>query len=70
MTHIGGGIGGRLGGGVRIAPAGMPALNRAFDVTPAALVSAIVTERGIARPPYSHSLAQLSAWRPGYGAPR
>ncbi len=39
-------------GGTAIAPPGMPALNRAFDVTPAALVSAIVTEHGIVRPPF------------------
>jgi methylthioribose-1-phosphate isomerase len=32
------------------------ARNPAFDVTPAALVSAIVTERGIHRPPYGESL--------------
>lgn len=42
------------------APEGMPAFNPAFDVTPAALVSAIVTERGIARPPYGESLARLA----------
>ncbi len=39
-------------GGTVIAPLGMPALNRAFDVTPAALVTAIVTEHGVHRPPY------------------
>ena len=33
-----------------------PARNPAFDVTPAALVAAIVTERGIHRPPYAESL--------------
>jgi methylthioribose-1-phosphate isomerase len=33
-----------------------PARNPAFDVTPAALVSAIVTEQGVHRPPYSESL--------------
>ncbi len=38
--------------GTRVAPRGTDALNRAFDVTPAALVDAIVTERGIARAPY------------------
>jgi methylthioribose-1-phosphate isomerase len=43
-------------GGVRTAPAGTPALNRAFDVTPAALVGAIVTDRGVARPPFERSL--------------
>jgi len=39
--------------GHRIAPAGMAVDNRAFDVTPAALVTAIVTEDGVVRPPYS-----------------
>jgi methylthioribose-1-phosphate isomerase len=33
-----------------------PARNPAFDVTPAALISAIVTEEGVHRPPYSESL--------------
>ena len=33
--------------GVRIAPAGVAALNRAFDVTPAELVAGYVTERGV-----------------------
>jgi methylthioribose-1-phosphate isomerase len=45
--------------GHRIAPPGMAVDNRAFDVTPAALVTAIVTEEGIARPPYAQSLAAL-----------
>jgi methylthioribose-1-phosphate isomerase len=34
-----------------------PARNPAFDVTPAALIAAIVTERGVHRPPYEESLA-------------
>ncbi len=33
-----------------------PARNPAFDVTPAALVSAFVTEQGVHRPPYADSL--------------
>jgi methylthioribose-1-phosphate isomerase len=33
--------------------------NPAFDVTPAKYVTAIVTERGIARAPYEQSLAEL-----------
>ncbi|HET7752482.1 MAG TPA: S-methyl-5-thioribose-1-phosphate isomerase [Anaeromyxobacteraceae bacterium] len=44
-----------------IAPAGVPARYPAFDVTPAALVSAIVTERGVVRPPSADALAALSA---------
>jgi len=47
-------------GGVRTAPRGTRALNRAFDVTPARLVTAIVTERGIARSPYRTSLRSLA----------
>jgi methylthioribose-1-phosphate isomerase len=34
-----------------------PARNPAFDVTPAALITAIVTEHGVHRPPYTESLA-------------
>jgi methylthioribose-1-phosphate isomerase len=33
-----------------------PARNPAFDVTPAKLIAAIVTERGVHRPPYEDSL--------------
>jgi len=47
--------------GAPIAPPGVAALHPAFDVTPARYVSAIVTERGIARPPYADSLASLFA---------
>lgn len=43
-------------GGRRVAPEGVPVFNPAFDVTPAALVSAIITDRGVARPPYGRSL--------------
>jgi methylthioribose-1-phosphate isomerase len=43
--------------GVPVAPEGTPARNPAFDVTPAELVTAIVTERGVLRPPYGASLA-------------
>jgi methylthioribose-1-phosphate isomerase len=39
--------------GVPIAPAGCPVYNPAFDVTPARLVSAIVTETGVFRFPYA-----------------
>lgn len=47
-------------GGRRIAPPGASARNFAFDVTPAELISAIVTERGVARPPYEDSLRRLA----------
>jgi methylthioribose-1-phosphate isomerase len=43
-------------GGRRIAPDGVSALNPAFDVTPAELVGAIITERGVVRPPYAQAL--------------
>ncbi len=39
--------------GVQTAPAASPVFNPAFDVTPASLITAIVTERGVFRPPYS-----------------
>jgi methylthioribose-1-phosphate isomerase len=42
--------------GERVVPPGVRAANRAFDVTPARLVTAIVTERGILRPPYDDAL--------------
>jgi len=44
--------------GVRIAPEGVHAAHPAFDVTPARLVTAIITERGVLRPPLQESLAQ------------
>jgi methylthioribose-1-phosphate isomerase len=43
-------------GSQRVAPAGAEAFNPAFDVTPARLVTAIVTECGVARPPLRRSL--------------
>lgn len=48
-------------GGVCMAPAGVDVRNPAFDVTPAALVTAIVCETGIARAPFGADLARLSA---------
>jgi methylthioribose-1-phosphate isomerase len=42
-------------GGRPIAPARTPIFNPAFDVTPAALITAIITERGVFRPPYGFS---------------
>jgi methylthioribose-1-phosphate isomerase len=47
--------------GLRVTPPGVAALNPAFDVTPHQLVAAIITERGVARPPYEESLARLVA---------
>jgi methylthioribose-1-phosphate isomerase len=43
----------------QIAPSGIKVLNPAFDVTPSKLVTAIITERGVVRPPYTKSLARL-----------
>ena len=40
-------------GGRQTAPAESPVYNPAFDVTPAELITGIITERGIFRPPYS-----------------
>ncbi|MBX3142726.1 MAG: S-methyl-5-thioribose-1-phosphate isomerase [Trueperaceae bacterium] len=45
--------------GRAIAPSGVEVLNPAFDVTPAALISGIVTERGVALAPYESSLPRL-----------
>ncbi len=45
--------------GEPLATPGVRALNPAFDVTPAALVTAIITERGVAYPSYCESLAAL-----------
>jgi methylthioribose-1-phosphate isomerase len=46
--------------GQRIAPEGVLARYPAFDVTPANLVTAIVTERGVLRPPFGASLEQAA----------
>ena len=43
------------------APGGVKVLNPAFDVTPAALITAIVTEKGIIRAPYGEGLKALFA---------
>ncbi|MGH8896030.1 MAG: S-methyl-5-thioribose-1-phosphate isomerase [Egibacteraceae bacterium] len=46
-------------GQLSIAPATSPAHNPAFDVTPADLITAIITEHGVAWPPYRKSLSLL-----------
>ncbi len=43
------------------APEGIGVRNPAFDVTPSELVTAIVTEHGVVRPPYLQGLAALAA---------
>src|ERR1035441_4994452 len=50
MTHL---------AGKQIAPDAVRVENPAFDVTPNKYVTAIITERGVARAPYLESLAQL-----------
>jgi methylthioribose-1-phosphate isomerase len=44
--------------GTQVTPDGAAVRNPAFDVTPARYITAIVTERGILRPPYAASLAE------------
>jgi methylthioribose-1-phosphate isomerase len=51
VTHI---------AGKQMVPDGVGIENPAFDVTPAKYVAAIITERGIARAPYTESLRKLS----------
>ncbi len=46
-------------GGIRLVPEGVSARHPAFDVTPAAFVTAIVTEAGIVRPPFASGIARL-----------
>ena len=46
-------------GGVIVAPDGTAVRNPAFDVTPARYVTAIITERGVARAPFEESLKAL-----------
>ena len=47
-------------GGDPVAPEGVAVRNPAFDITPAELVGAIVTERGVARAPFGASLAEIA----------
>jgi methylthioribose-1-phosphate isomerase len=51
VTHV---------GSSRLTPDGAHIRNPAFDVTPAKYITAIITEKGIARPPFAESLAQLA----------
>jgi len=45
--------------GKQVAPRGVVVANPAFDVTPAKYVTAIITENGVARPPYKKSLRRV-----------
>jgi methylthioribose-1-phosphate isomerase len=47
-------------GGKQIAPTGVDVRNPAFDVTPAKYITAIITERGVAKAPFSEALRSLS----------
>jgi methylthioribose-1-phosphate isomerase len=47
-------------GDTEIVPEGVPVRHPAFDVTPSRLVAGIITEQGIARPPYRESLRALA----------
>src|SRR6185295_11970393 len=51
VTHI---------AGRKLVPDGVGVENPAFDVTPAKYVTAIVSERGLARPPYGESVRRLA----------
>ncbi len=46
-------------GGTRVAPEGIQVRHPAFDVTPARLITAIITERGVLRAPYGESISAL-----------
>ncbi|HZR01888.1 MAG TPA: S-methyl-5-thioribose-1-phosphate isomerase [Burkholderiales bacterium] len=46
---------------VQWAPDGVKVRNPAFDVTPAELITAIITERGVIEPPFGPALSRLSA---------
>ena len=45
--------------GVPTGPAGVQTWNPAFDVTPHELLTAVITERGVLRPPFDRELADL-----------
>ncbi|MGW0704860.1 S-methyl-5-thioribose-1-phosphate isomerase [Streptomyces sp. NPDC002643] len=51
--------GAEAGGGIPVAPLGTQAYNPAFDVTPPELVTAIVTEEGVASPVTGEAIAEL-----------
>ena len=46
--------------GIQLSPDGISIANPAFDVTPNRYISAIITEKGIARPPFKESLKKLA----------
>ncbi len=52
--------------GRRVAPSKTPVLNYAFDITPASLISAIITDKGVCEPDFKHSIARLSVQSNAY----
>jgi methylthioribose-1-phosphate isomerase len=50
VSHVYGLAADGTAGFVRVTPAGSPARNPAFDVTPARLVTGLITERGVVAP--------------------
>lgn len=50
MTHF---------NGKRIVPEGVPVYNPSFDVTPAELITGIITDKGVLHPPYEKTIAQV-----------
>ena len=54
VTHI---------GDHQLSPDGVDVHNFAFDITPNEFIAAIITDRGIARPPYTESLRNLATTR-------
>ena len=50
VTHV---------GETQITPDGVPVYNFAFDVTPARLITAIITEKGVLRPPYGEAIREM-----------
>lgn len=53
----------------RITPEGVAVYNFAFDVTPAAFISGIITEAGVLRPPYGEAIAAALATKGGAPLP-
>ena len=46
-------------GGKRVAPKGVRIFNPAFDLTPPELITAIITEKGVLKPPYEQSIRRI-----------
>jgi methylthioribose-1-phosphate isomerase len=46
-------------GRLKLGPSGVKALNPAFDITPSRYVTAIITEKGVVRPPYRSEIKKV-----------